>query len=94
MQVLSYDQAVLEGFKAQRAATGDIAMFRPQAHAERMHAGAARTCMPAVPEATFMDAVEGTVRANAAWCRRWGLGRCTSGRCSSGRHPGWASGPI
>lgn len=38
-QVLNYGQSVFEGMKAQRSATGQIVLFRPQENAARMAQG-------------------------------------------------------
>jgi branched-chain amino acid aminotransferase len=68
-QVLNYGQAVFEGMKAQRSSAegGRVVLFRPDANAARMAAGAARLSMPPVPAERFVKAVRDTVAANAAW---------------------------
>eukprot|EP00892_Ulva_mutabilis_P003672 jgi/Ulvmu1/1677/UM115_0006.1 len=74
-QVLSYGQAILEGLKAQRSmATGEIALFRPQAHARRMRQGARRMCMADLPEDVFMHAVVSTIQANVCMVPPAGAG--------------------
>lgn len=44
--VLHYAQAIFEGLKAFRGADGQIRLFRPQQHAERLNASARRLCIP------------------------------------------------
>jgi len=49
--VLHYAQEILEGLKAYRFETGEIALFRPEANAARFNASARRLAMPEIPEA-------------------------------------------
>lgn len=63
--MLNYGQSILEGLKAHRTSTGDVALFRPAKHAARMRQGSRRMCMADLPEAVFLDAVVRTVQANA-----------------------------
>jgi len=44
--VLHYGQAIFEGMKAYKDASGDILLFRPKDNARRMNASARRLCMP------------------------------------------------
>ncbi|MCB0429788.1 MAG: branched-chain amino acid aminotransferase [Flavobacteriales bacterium] len=64
---LHYGQAIFEGLKAYRNASGDILMFRPQANARRMNRSAERMCMPSIPEDYFVDALKELVRLDAGW---------------------------
>ncbi|GIL53185.1 hypothetical protein Vafri_8863 [Volvox africanus] len=73
-QVLNYGQSIFEGLKAYRyegcsASTAEhrVVLFRPEANAARFEAGAHRMCMPPVPPAMFLAAVQAVARANAAW---------------------------
>ncbi|GIL83491.1 hypothetical protein Vretimale_11158 [Volvox reticuliferus] len=76
-QVLNYGQSIFEGLKAYRfdggsdaaaaAAEHRVLLFRPDANAARFEAGARRMCMPPVPSAMFLAAVQAVARANAAW---------------------------
>ena len=65
--VFHYGQAMFEGMKAFRAESGKIHLFRPEYNARRMATGAARLCMPAVPEDIFLAAVRALVKLDAAW---------------------------
>jgi branched-chain amino acid aminotransferase len=65
--VLHYGQAIFEGMKAFSTVDDRIAIFRPDRHARRFAASAERTCMDAVPEQLFIEAVQALVRADKAW---------------------------
>jgi branched-chain amino acid aminotransferase len=56
--VLHYGQSVFEGLKAFARPEGRVALFRPDAHAERFVASARRVCLPEVPPALFRQAVD------------------------------------
>ena len=73
---LNYGQQCYEGMKALRqqsssssaaAAAGNdkIVVFRPHFHAARMGRSAASVCLPAPPEALFLECVRRAVAANA-----------------------------
>lgn len=72
--VLQYAQAVFEGMKAYTTEQGKIVIFRPDLNASRMADSARRLEMPVYPEEKFVQAVEDTVRANAAWVPPYGSG--------------------
>ena len=72
--VLNYGQGLFEGMKAQRAADGNIVLFRPERNAMRMREGAERLGIPPVPEAMFLDAVRQTVLENLRWVPPMGKG--------------------
>ena len=65
--VLHYAQEIFEGLKAYRFASGEIALFRPEANAARFNASAQRLAMPEVPEALFVEAVTQLVQADRDW---------------------------
>ena len=65
--VLHYAQEIFEGMKAYRLADGGMALFRPDANAQRFNASAARLAMPALPEEMFVQAVRELVAADSAW---------------------------
>ena len=46
--VLHYAQALFEGLKAFRGVDGQIRLFRPQKHAERLNVTARRLCIPTI----------------------------------------------
>jgi branched-chain amino acid aminotransferase len=64
---LHYGQTVFEGFKAYRMADGTINIFRPYKHHTRLNMSLERMCMPAIPEALFMEAVYELVSLEKGW---------------------------
>jgi branched-chain amino acid aminotransferase len=65
--VLHYGQAMFEGIKAFRGADGKVRLWRLQRHCQRMHAGAPRLCLPALPPEEMARMVEALVRVDADW---------------------------
>ncbi len=72
--VLQYAQTVFEGLKAYTAENGKTVIFRPDLNAERLESSAKRMEIPVFPKERFIDAVEQTVRANAAYVPPYGSG--------------------
>ena len=72
--VLQYAQTVFEGLKAYTTEDGRIVTFRPDLNAERLNQSAARLEMPTLPDGRFIDAVEKTIKANAAFVPPYGSG--------------------
>ena len=72
--VLQYAQTVFEGLKAYTTEDGRIVTFRPDLNAERINQSAARLEMPTLPDGKFIDAVEKTIKANAAYVPPFGSG--------------------
>ncbi|MEV7611998.1 branched-chain amino acid aminotransferase [Streptomyces sp. NPDC089799] len=66
-QVFHYGQEVFEGMKAYRRPDGTVATFRPYANAARFNRSCARMAMPALPEETFVEALELLVSADRNW---------------------------
>ena len=65
--VLHYAQEIFEGLKAYKHADGSIALFRPEANAQRFNASAARLAMPELPQELFVEAIKRLVLADKAW---------------------------
>lgn len=72
--VLQYSQSVFEGLKAYTTEDGRIVCFRPDMNAQRMKDSAERLEMPVYPVDKFVEAIEKTVVANAAWVPPYGSG--------------------
>lgn len=72
--VLHYAQTCFEGLKAYSTEDGRIICFRPDLNAKRMADSCRRMKMPVFPEERFLEAVDETVRANAAWVPPYGSG--------------------
>ncbi len=73
-EVFQYCQQCFEGLKARRTKNGDIAVFRPDMNAKRMHDAAVRLEMPPFPEDQFIDAVKQVIKANLDWLPPYGTG--------------------
>jgi branched-chain amino acid aminotransferase len=67
MLSLHYGQAVFEGMKAFRTSTGDINIFRPQKHLERLNRSLDRMCMPAIPEEMFLSGLQTLIDVDQQW---------------------------
>ena len=65
--VLHYAQEIFEGMKAYVRADGGLALFRPEANAERFARSAERLAMPVMPTDLFVDSVKQLVRADRDW---------------------------
>lgn len=64
---LHYGQSVFEGLKAFRRADGQVTIFRPDLHHQRLNRSLARLEMPPVPWALFRDALRHLVRLDHHW---------------------------
>jgi branched-chain amino acid aminotransferase len=64
---LHYGQEIFEGLKAYRQPDGGIALFRPEANAQRFNRSAARLAMPAVPEEMFLESIRVLVDQDRDW---------------------------
>ena len=78
--VLHYGQAVFEGLKAFRQPDGSVALFRPEANAQRFDQSARRLAMPALPPGVFVEACCALVRAMRARSPLRRARACTCGR--------------
>lgn len=72
--ILQYCQEIFEGLKAYTTQDGSIVTFRPDLNAERMMDSAERMEMPPFPKERFLDALDQTVKANAAYVPPYGSG--------------------
>ncbi|MEJ7643612.1 MAG: branched-chain amino acid aminotransferase [Chryseolinea sp.] len=67
MLSLHYGQSVFEGMKAFKNKDGDLCIFRPQKHSERLNKSLARMCMPEIPEELFIQSLHAIVEADQDW---------------------------
>lgn len=67
MLSLHYGQSVFEGMKAFKNKNGDICIFRPQKHSERLNKSLSRMCMPEISEELFIQSLHAIVEADQAW---------------------------
>jgi branched-chain amino acid aminotransferase len=71
---LHYGQACFEGLKAFSQKSGGIAMFRPQANAQRLMDSARRIVMQAPGIELFTEACAEVIRGNLRWVPPYGTG--------------------
>lgn len=64
---LHYGQSIFEGMKAFKNQDGVPTLFRPEMHAKRLNASAARMCMPDVPEDLFLQGLNELIGIDHAW---------------------------
>ncbi len=64
---LHYGQSIFEGMKATLSKDGKPLFFRPEMHAKRINASAARMCMPDIPEDLFLEALHQLVDLDQNW---------------------------
>ena len=64
---LHYGQSVFEGLKAFRGKDGNARIFRPRMNHRRLLESCKRLCVPPVPEAVFLEAIDRLVRMDQAW---------------------------
>ena len=67
MLSLHYGQTIFEGMKAFKNNDGQIVMFRPQRHWQRMNKSLDRMCMPHVPEELFMNGLSALIDLDRDW---------------------------
>jgi branched-chain amino acid aminotransferase len=67
MLSIHYGQSVFEGMKAFKNSKGDVTIFRPQRHAQRLNKSLERMCMPAVPEELFLNTLAAIVEVDKNW---------------------------
>jgi branched-subunit amino acid aminotransferase/4-amino-4-deoxychorismate lyase len=67
ISALQYGVSVFEGLKAQRTASGAVALFRARENARRLNNSASRLAMPEVPEDFFLSALRELLRLDQSW---------------------------
>ena len=65
---LHYGQTLFEGIKAFRHDDGEIYIFRPDQNAERSNASAETLCMPTIPVALYLEALDRLIDVERDWC--------------------------
>ena len=65
--VLHYAQEIFEGLKAYRLEDGAMALFRPEANAQRFNASARRMAMAELPEELFIESCRQLVQIDRDW---------------------------
>ena len=67
MLALHYGQTIFEGMKAFKNKNGEIIIFRPQRHQQRMNKSLERMCMPTVSEEMFMNCLTSLLEVDGDW---------------------------
>lgn len=67
---LHYGQAIFEGMKAFRMADGNINIFRPQKHHERLLKSLERMCMPEISYDMFIQSLHTLIELDHDWVPR------------------------
>lgn len=67
MSALHYGQSIFEGMKANKSASGDVLIFRPEMNARRFIESCERMCMPVIPEALFVECVRKLAEVDSQW---------------------------
>ncbi len=67
LAALHYGQAIFEGIKAYKDASGNAFIFRPQDNFRRFNVSAERMQMPAVPEELFIEGMRQLVELDKNW---------------------------
>ena len=67
MLSLHYGQSVFEGMKAFKNNDGNICIFRPEKHGERLNKSLARMCMPEIPEELFIQSLHAIIETDKSW---------------------------
>jgi branched-chain amino acid aminotransferase len=64
---LHYGQAIFEGMKAFKNNIGELVIFRPQRHYQRLVKSLERMCMPPMSEEFFIESLNAVIRTDEAW---------------------------
>ncbi len=67
MLSLHYGQAIFEGMKAFKNKDGELVIFRPKRHYQRLLKSMDRMCMPAMSEEFFMNSLCAVIKTDEAW---------------------------
>ncbi len=67
LAAIHYGQAIFEGIKAYKKASGEAFIFRPQDNFKRFNISAERMQMPEVPEEIFMEGMRMLVELDKNW---------------------------
>lgn len=62
-----YGQSIFEGMKAFRMADGNVNIFRPLRHHQRINKSLDRMCMPTLSEEMFMTALQTLIELDHGW---------------------------
>jgi len=64
---LHYGQSIFEGMKAFKNKDGELVIFRPQRHHQRLLKSMERMCMPAMTEEYFINSLNAVIKTDEKW---------------------------
>lgn len=64
---LHYGQSIFEGMKAFKNKDGELVIFRPQRHYQRLLKSMERMCMPAMSEEFFINSLNAVIKTDEQW---------------------------
>lgn len=64
---IHYGQTIFEGLKAFKTVYGEVVIFRPDVHLQRLNNSAKRICMPEIDESFVLDALKELVAIDSDW---------------------------
>ena len=64
---LHYGQSIFEGMKAFKNKDGELVIFRPQRHHQRLLKSMERMCMPAMSEEYFINSLNAVIKTDEKW---------------------------
>jgi branched-chain amino acid aminotransferase len=64
---IHYGQTIFEGMKAFKTIKGDVVLFRPEVHLQRLNNSAKRICMPEVDVDFVLEALKELVTIDSDW---------------------------
>ncbi len=67
VSVIHYGQSIFEGLKAFKTVTGEVVIFRPDVHIQRLNNSARRICMPEVDVDFALEAMKELVAIDSDW---------------------------
>ena len=62
-----YGQGIFEGLKAFKTQSGDIVIFRPEKHIQRLNNSAIKVCIPPVNEEFLLKAIKELINVESDW---------------------------
>lgn len=64
---IHYGQTIFEGLKAFKTVDGEIQIFRPDAHLERLNNSAKKICMPTIDPEFVLEAMKELIAIDSEW---------------------------
>lgn len=64
---LHYGQGIFEGLKAFKTYSGEVVIFRPEKHIQRLNNSAIKVCIPTINEEFFLNAIKELINVESDW---------------------------